>query len=275
MRIRYNLSNTADDQFHATLETLATQPRVRRICEIGGGANPTLPMEFIRKHRLQYTLLDISQAELDKAPDGYRKVRADITEPNHHLAGEYDLVLSKWCAEHVRSGEVFHRNVYGLLAEGGRALHLFPTLFAPPFLLNRVTPEWLSTALLLLLQPHRRREGDYGKFPAYYSWCRGPSSRQIRRLEAVGYGIEEYAAFFGHSGQVAYGAGFLDRVAPLRVPHEWFARRLVRRPSALLTTFAYVVLAKGDSTTRNPASDLDATDATECNQPEAEEVSCS
>jgi hypothetical protein len=246
MRIRYDLSNRADDRCFDTLEGLARERRVKRICEIGGGANPALPIDFVREHELDYTIVDISQAELDKAPPGYRKVRADITDPHHGIEGPFDLVFSMWCAEHVRSGETFHRHVYQLLGDGGRALHLFPTLFAPPFVLNRLVPEWLSAGLLMLLQPHREAEGDHGKFPAYYSWCRGPSAGQIRRLQRLGYTIDEYAAFFGHSGQVAFGAGYLDRIGPLRKLHEWFSRRLARRPVWWLTTFAFVVLAKGD-----------------------------
>ncbi len=212
----------------------------------GGGANPALPIDFVREHQLDYTIVDISQAELDKAPAGYRKVRADIADPHHDIEGTFDLVFSMWCAEHVRSGETFHRNVYRLLADGGRALHLFPTLFAPPFVLNRLIPEWVSHSLLLLLQPHRETDGDHGKFPAYYSWCRGPTAGQMRRLQRIGYSIEHYAAFFGHSGQVAYGAGYLDRIALLARLHEWFSRRLVTRPVAWLTTFAYVLLGKGN-----------------------------
>ncbi len=245
MRIHYDLSNRADDRFRDTLERLAGDPRVRRVCEIGGGANPALPVDFVRDQRLEYTLVDISQAELDKAPTGYRKVRADITDPQHGIEGPFDLVFSMWCAVHVRSGEVFHRHVYRLLADGGRALHLFPTLFAPPFVLNRLVPEWLSSGLLLLLQPHRAADGDHGKFPAYYSWCRGPTAGQLARLQRIGYTIEEYAAFFGHSGDVAFGAGYLDRIAPLRRWHEWLARCLVEHPAAWLTTFAFVQLAKG------------------------------
>jgi uncharacterized UPF0146 family protein len=244
MQIRYELSNKADDQFHTALHRLAAEDGVRRVCEIGGGANPAFPLDLVREHDLQYTIVDVSQAELDKAPDGYQKIRADIGDPNHEIPGEYDLVFSKWCAEHIRDGQVFHRRVYDLLARGGRALHLFPTLFAPPFVVNRLIPEWFSSRILLLLQPHRAPDGDHGKFPAFYSWCRGPSSQQLRRLEGIGYSIHEYAGFFGHSGAVAYGSGYLDRVPPLRVCHEWLARQLVRRPMSWLTTFAFVILGK-------------------------------
>jgi uncharacterized UPF0146 family protein len=257
MHIRYDLSNRADDSFRDTLQALAAAPHVRRICEIGGGANPALGLEFVRRHELDYTIVDISRAELDKAPDAYHKVVADITDPGHGIPGGFDLIFSMWCAEHVRRGEVFHRHVYELLADGGRALHLFPTLFSPPFVLNRLVPEWLSHALLLLMQPHRHAEGQHGKFPAYYSWCRGPLRGQIRRLEGVGYRLDEYAAFFGHSGSVAYGAGYLDRFPPLRIVHEWCARRLVQHPVACLSTFAFVVLGKGDQRTAENGVDLD------------------
>ena len=71
-----------------------------------------------------------------------------------------------------------------------------------------------------------------------------PTSNQLRRLEGIGYSIHEYAGFFGHSGAVSYGSGYLDRVPPLRLCHEWLARQLVRRPLSWLTTFAFVILGK-------------------------------
>ena len=215
MTIRYGLSHEANDQFYATLDRLATQRPGMRLCELGRGANPAVPHDIVQQFEINYTVVDVCAAELEKAPAGYHKVLADITQPNHCVEGPFDLIFSVWCAEHVSDGAAFHRSIYELLAPGGTALHIFPTLYAPPFVVNRLIPEWVSSKLVLWLQPHREPEGDHGKFPARYSWCRGPSPAQLRRIKQLGYEVEEYAGFFGHSGSVAFGAGYLDRLPPL------------------------------------------------------------
>lgn len=242
--IWYGLSSEAEPSYRQTLERLAAASAGGRICEIGGGANPALSLDFVRKHRLKYTIVDISADELDKAPREYNKVLTDLSAPQHALHDEFDFVFSMWCCEHVKEAATFHRNIFDRLVPGGQALHLFPTLFSPPFVVNRLMPEWLSEPLLLLLQPHRSGEGDHGKFPAYYRWCRGPLQSQQKRFEELGYSIDEYASFFGHSGEVAFGSGYLNRIPPLRAMHEWLARRSVRHPSPWLTTLAYVVLSR-------------------------------
>jgi SAM-dependent methyltransferase len=183
-------------------------------------------------------VLDISAEELAKAPAEYKKVQANIASPGFDIAGNnYDLVISRMVAEHVRDGRYFHKNVKRLLVKGGLAFHCFPTLYAPPFVINRLLPEWLSEAMLLLNDPHRTREGKHAKFPAYYSWCRGPTSRQIRNLEEVGYGVEEYVGFYGHHG-------YYSKVKPLVRVHDWLSSTLIKCPLPLLTSYAYVLLSK-------------------------------
>ncbi|MCA9194752.1 MAG: class I SAM-dependent methyltransferase [Planctomycetales bacterium] len=255
MTIRYGLSNDADSQYRKTIERITTSTRGLRICEIGGGANPAIPIEVVEAYDMDYTIVDVSETELAKAPSGYRKICADITEPDHPVTGPYDLVFSFWCAEHVYSGQNFHSSIFRMLADGGRAMHLFPTLYSPPFVFNYLVPDSLSEKLLLWLQPHREADGDHGKFPAHYSWCVGPTKRQIERLEHIGYTVEEYASFFGHSGKYAFGAAYLDRVPALRWLHERVTEALVRHPNPYLTTYAYVVLGKGTSV---PESRLEA-----------------
>ena len=260
--IWYGLSSEAEPSYRRTLERLAAKSAGGRICEIGGGANPALSLDFVRKHDLEYTIVDVSAHELDKAPREYKKVLTDLSAPRHALHGEFDFIFSVWCCEHVREAATFHRNLFDLLVPGGKALHLFPTLFSPPFVVNRLMPEWISKPLLLLLQPHRSGEGDHGKFPAYYRWCRGPLQSQRKRFEKLGYAIDEYASFFGHSGDVAFGSGYLNRVPPLRMIHEWLARRSVRHPNPWLTTLAYVLLSKptglDDFPVRKASDEVDA-----------------
>ncbi len=196
--INYGTSSDAWRGVAELIESIIVQHGFKQVIEVGGGANPSLRPDFIAQHGIEYTLLDISQTELDKAPSGYVKLRADICEKDFSARGRYDFAFSRMLAEHVPNGERFHENVRSLLKDGGMAFHFFPTLFAPPFVLNYLLPERLAESLLHMLQPGRAREGKFGKFPARYSWCRGPLKSQIRRLEGVGYEVERYSGFFGH-----------------------------------------------------------------------------
>jgi 2-polyprenyl-3-methyl-5-hydroxy-6-metoxy-1,4-benzoquinol methylase len=155
----------------------------KRVCEIGVGSKPSVPARKIEMLGLEYVGLDNSPEMLDEAPAGYRLLRADIFDSatvGQVVAahGPFDLVLSRWTAEHVRDGRRFHQQVFEMLAPGGVAIHLFPTLYSLPFLINRLLGANLSSALLFRIFPSRKK-----KFDAYYSWCRGPSRRQLARLE--------------------------------------------------------------------------------------------
>ncbi len=237
MRISFDVSEKAWGGHGDYVKRLASKPGVKRVLEIGGGANPALPINFVESRGLEYVVLDISSEELAKAPDEYAKVQADITSPDLDIAGSYDLIISKSVAEHLRSGRAFHGNVWRLLSEGGTAFHFFSTLYAPPFVANRLLPEWLSERVMLLLQPGREKEGKHAKFPSYYSWCRGPSPRQIKRFESLSYSVEEYIGFFGHEN-------YYGRIKPLKRLHRRISSALATHPVPWLTSFAYVVLSK-------------------------------
>ncbi len=237
MEIRYGSSEVAWAEFRDFLENLILHSKAQRICEIGGGANPTLPIDFVQENGLEYTVVDISDEELSKTPDGYIKVQADIAAEDCDLSGEYDLVFSKMLAEHVNDGKRFHENIRKLLASDGLAFHFFPTLFAPPFIINRLMPEKIAENILHVLQPGRHKSGKKGKFPAYYHWCRGPVRSQIKQFERLGYKVDKYIGFFGH--------GEYYRKFPfLKKSHNYLCKKLIKYPVPWLTSFAYVVLKK-------------------------------
>jgi SAM-dependent methyltransferase len=244
MIVRY-ASHEKAWSFFDFVEDLIHRTGVQTVCEVGGGANPALGLEFVRAHGIDYTVVDISEDELTKAPDGYRKLLGDVASPDFVAPARYDLVFSRMVAEHVRRPEQFHRNVYGMLVEGGRALHFFPTLYALPFVLNRLVPDAVSERLLQVVQPGRGRQGRHGKFPAFYHWCRGPTRRQLERFHGVGFTVEEYIGFFGHA--------YFRKLRPLQVIEDWIAASLVRHPVPLLTSYAYVVLLKPEREREDPA----------------------
>ena len=232
-RINYALSDPCCRSFGDLLDETITESGARFICDLGGGANPALDLEYLSRQRAHCALLDISKSELDKAPNGYERIVADIAARDFRWKGApFDLVFSRMLAEHVRSGEQFHRNVRALLRPGGYAVHCFPTLYALPFVVNRLVPEHLADRALGWIQPRDRFQ--HAKFKAYYSWCRGPMRRQMARFEKVGFEVAEYRGLFGHP--------YFEHFAPLA---RWTRRRAERdlhRPRPRRTSYAFVVL---------------------------------
>ena len=216
--------------------TLAATPGVERVCELGGGANPLIPLELIERNGLNHEIADVSAAELAKAPAGYRTVVLDATSDALAARGPYDLVVSAFLAEHVNDARALHRSVYAALRPGGTALHTFPTLYEPAFMVNRVMPERVVEPLLKRIQPGREPEGEHAKFRAYYRWCRGPTRRQLRRLESVGFQVLDYVGYFGH--------GYFGPLKPLDRVEQALSHALVRRPLPALTSYATVTLRR-------------------------------
>lgn len=224
-------------EYRDRIVALAREPEVRRVCDLGGGADPVLTLEEIAEAGVDYEVLDIAADQLAKTPDGYRTVLADATAPDfaeHH--GPYDLVVSTFVCEHIPAPEAFHRGVREALAPGGRAMHVFPTLYEPAFLLNRLVPERLTERVLHRVQPGREPEGTNEKFEAYYRWCRGPSPKAAARLEGAGFEVLEYTGYFGHA--------YFERLPALQHAADRAWAALVRRPVPALTAYAWVLLRR-------------------------------
>lgn len=227
-------TSAAEAQFWAELHRLMATG-AKRWCDVGGGARPLVPLSLIEKFELEYVVLDESSDELDQAPAGYERFHASILDEQAIATlvrerGSFDVVVSRWTAEHIPDGKKFHEQVYDLLRPGGTAIHFFPTLYSLPFVLNRVLPQSVSGPLLSTGQP------DRSKFRPYYSWCRGPSERQIQRLQSVGFTVDRYTGYFGH--------GYFKRVKPLHLADRALADRLLRHPLSTMTSFAMVVLTR-------------------------------
>lgn len=204
------------------------------VCDIGGGRNPLLAPETVADLGVRYTVLDISQHELDLAPPEFDTVCADIAGEEFETENAFDFMFSKFVAEHVRSGERLHRNVLQALKPGGVALHYFPTLYNVPFVVNRVMPEKLGSRVLDVVAPRDRTREE--KFPARYSWTRGPTERQLERLQAIGYEVLEYTAGFGHD--------YYRRIPVVRTAAERWFRLSEDREWYAFSSFAIAVLRK-------------------------------
>jgi SAM-dependent methyltransferase len=214
-------------EFDGLLDWLTAQESVRSVCEVGAGATPVFSAEVIAARGLDHFILDVSEEELD------------IAAPDFVSPDPVDLVATGFVAEHIPDPGALHANILRMLRPGGVALHLFPTLYALPFVLNRALPERLTDAVLVRLQPFRRPESHDAKFKAYYRWCRGPTQRQLARLEAIGYEVLAYTGYFGH--------GYYLHNKPLHRIEHAKAEVLMRYPVPYLTSYGLTLLRRPDS----------------------------
>ena len=207
------------------------------VCELGGGARPALELEFLERNRLECLVVDIAAPELEKAPDGYDTLVGDVSSGSFstgHHDGRYDVVFSRVLAEHVRDARQFHHNVHRLLRPGGIAMHFFPTLWWPPFVVNRVLPERAAEWLLLKVEPWRVSSGTRGKFPAFYHWCYGPTPKQIARFASAGFAVEHCVAYFGEE---SHAPGRLLK----KLDRAW-TEMMLRHPVYQFTSYATYTL---------------------------------
>jgi 2-polyprenyl-3-methyl-5-hydroxy-6-metoxy-1,4-benzoquinol methylase len=239
MQIAYKLTGAPEgerERFVKHIEGLVKDLNIKEICEVGGGAKPALSVDFIKSNNLKYTVLDISDTELAKAPNDYCKVKADIASPSLSLNEKYDFIFSHMLAEHVKDGETFYKNISNLLRPNGLSFHVFPTLYSLPFIVNFILPESISRSILERLTLYRKNPKS-GKFPAHYSWCRGPSRAQIERFKKVGLSVEEFIGFFGTPC-------YFRKIKPLKMLDHWVSSFLLQHPQPFATSYAHVLLRK-------------------------------
>lgn len=210
---------------------------VNDVLEVGSGAEPTVAASDLPSLDLQsYVTNDIDAAELEKAPQGFDTLHADLTaSPNPLAPNSFDLIFSRMVNEHVKDGEQYHRNLYDALRPGGLAVHCYATLYALPMLVNKVTPHWLSERLVNFFHP--RLKANQGVFPAHYSWSRGPTDKMVADLGSIGYDIERFTGYFGHYYYAA-------KLGPLHTAEMLKTQALVKRPNAHLCAYGVLELRK-------------------------------
>ncbi|CAN5500299.1 hypothetical protein BH10PSE7_BH10PSE7_45100 [soil metagenome] len=227
------------DNYPVTIRALSRAFGLRNWCEIGGGRDPAFLRSEIEQLGVHYTINDISQDELDLAPAFYAKARFDIAGPPHAMqsrAGAFDLMFSRMVFEHVHDVAAAWRNVHTLLKPGGVALAFFPTLYAPPFLMNHLMPEALSRAILHAFFAKRRDDGSHPKFPAVYDWCFGSETKLKPMLENAGFGDHMVLPF--------WGTNYFKPIPGLHQIDNGFSRLSRAADMRSLTSHAYVLVRK-------------------------------
>jgi SAM-dependent methyltransferase len=227
------------DNYPVTIRALSRAFGLMHWCEIGGGRDPAFLRSEIERLGVRYTINDISQTELDAAPDFYAKARFDVASPREKMqsrAEAFDLMFSRMVFEHVHDVAAAWRNIHLLLKPGGVALAFFPTLYAPPFLINHLMPETLSRAIVHALYPARRTGGDDPKFPARYDWCFGSGAKLGPLLEKTGFSEHLVVPF--------WGTDYFARMPGLRQLDNGISRLSRAVDARLLTSHAYVLVRK-------------------------------
>lgn len=219
--------------YHAALTALVARYPNADVLELGGGRWPSFRFDQMPANLASYTVNDISEDELALLPPGYQKACFDVSGDASLFEGRYDVVFSRFLAEHVRDGKAMHRNVHQVLKPGGVAFHLIPTLYASPFVLNRLLPERLGGKLLDMFLPRRAVSP---KFPAYYSACHGDTPGMRNMLREIGYSRVEIRNFYGHF--------YYERLPVLREMESRFTALAKRKGWSWCSTYAYLTLYK-------------------------------
>lgn len=138
------------------------------VLDVGGGRSPTVPPRA-RPPGSRYVGLDVSLAELERAPSGAydELIVGDISDERPDLKERFDLVVSFQALEHVRQLERAFDNIFRYLRPGGQLVAQLSATFSVYGLLNRVTPHSVNRRL-----QHRL----YGRPPdtvcrAHYDHC--------------------------------------------------------------------------------------------------------
>jgi SAM-dependent methyltransferase len=216
-----------------TLRSIIAQYPDADLLELGGGRWPSFRLSELPNNLRSYTVNDVSAQELSLVPQEYDKACFDVAGDASAFEGRYDVVFSRFLAEHVRDGEAMHRNVHQVLKPGGVAFHLIPTLYALPFVINRLLPERVGQRVLDLLSPRREISP---KFPAYYSKCHGNTPAMRKMFNAIGYQRVEIINFYGHF--------YYERIPGLRDLEKWFSRIASKNRWSSVSSYAYIFAYK-------------------------------
>lgn len=220
---------TAMTSYAGELRQIVEQYPAADILELGAGRHPSFQFSEMPSSIHSYTVNDISEHELSLLPPGYDKAQFDVSGDAGAFRDTYDVVFSRFLAEHVPDGKAMHRNVYTVLREGGAAFHLIPTLYALPFVINKWLPESFTTVLLKVFAPRRAISP---KFPAPYSACYGDPAKMTRMLKEIGYRRVEIRNFYGHF--------YYEKIPVLKQLHERFSALAARRNWTVFSSYAYI-----------------------------------
>lgn len=139
-----------------------------KVYDVGGGAQPFVKKKLKEELGLIIIGIDISQSELDNAPDG--AYQSTICKDISSLQGfaDGDLVICQAVLEHVKDTEGAMNSIASLLKPGGKALIFVPSRNAAYARLNLLLPEKIKKKILFAIYPSARKSQG---FPSFYEKC--------------------------------------------------------------------------------------------------------
>lgn len=210
----------------------------RRLLELGGGRDPAF-LENGQAAGLTVTVNDCDPAELAHLPAGTPTAEFDLCgdiSARKDLHEAYDLAVSRMVFEHLPDVPAAWRNVHRILKPGGVGMAFSPTLYAWPFVINKLLPDDAARKIVEMLYPDRAKDGDDPVFPAHYNHCVG-SEKAIRRyMDPIGFREVLVLPFWGHR--------YLERVPGLYQAEAALNRAFAALDVRLFTTYALVIVQK-------------------------------
>jgi SAM-dependent methyltransferase len=230
------LPNTHRDsgylQYKYIVSTLATN---RNLLEIGAGRRPLWTSAEIKQRNISYVANDIVEGELDRIPFPVKKAVFDCCgELPRAFVNSFDVICSKMVQEHVKSGDNFYCNIFKLLKPGAVAINFHPTLYCPPFLINRILPGNVSRFILGLLTQERTGE-TIPKFPATYELCYS-THRTAKLIKKIGFSKVSIFPFYHHE--------YFKKIPLLRIFDDAVSTWAQTQDIRLLSSYAYTVVKK-------------------------------
>lgn len=221
-----------------TLRRIIEALSAHAVLEIGGGRHPFFSVEEARELGFKLTVNDLDARELQHAPGEFDRLVLDITADIGALAprpGPFDLIFSRMVFEHVTDARKAWSNVHQLLAPGGVGFAFVPTLFSPPFVINRLIPEALTSRALRMIDSTRNPDA-IPKFPAFYASCRASEDALAPMLKAVGFSEICVVPF--------YGTPYFPAIPVLRHVAKAFDRLIEQRDWRTFASYAYITARK-------------------------------
>jgi SAM-dependent methyltransferase len=236
----FGVSNSDEwgwDNYERVIRHLVQRFGARQLLEIGGGRAAKFSLAELSKMNVALTVNDISASELARLPDGYLTACFNVAGelPAEIRRNTYDLAFSQMVFEHVEDGRQAWRNLHSVLAPGGVAIAFIPTLFAFPFIVNRLIPERLAKRIAEMLD-RGRIDDTVPVFPAHYSWSFSIERWLRPMLSELGYREVMVLPFYGHR--------YYQRFPVVRDVHAWFTALACRKDWRIFSTYTYIVVRK-------------------------------
>jgi SAM-dependent methyltransferase len=168
------------------------------ILDVGAGRRPMLaPAD--RPSNTHYVGLDLDAEEFAVAgKDSYDETVISAAEERvPALEGRFDLCLSFFAFEHVRSTAAVLENIRNYLCPGGLLLAQLAGSRSPFSVANRILPSWLSEGLL---RRTNQRPAE-SVFPAFYDRC---THSELTSLLATNWTEAEVLPLYTAAGYVLF-----------------------------------------------------------------------